>query len=235
MTISRKEPLAFRRWEADSFDRKKPEPPAAAPPRAEEPPPAAAPTAKPEPAPPPLRLPTAEDIERVHKEARAAGYAAGLAEGRTAAAQENRQIAVEAARQFDELTNNLKRSLEQIEQTVAEQLLALAVEIAAQVARGHIAVREDALLPVVREAIAALPLSHGDMTLRLNPTDAANLHRLLGDELSQGGTQIVEDDSISVGGCLLQAAASEIDARIETRWKRVLETIGAAPKAWQNP
>ncbi|MDR1995076.1 flagellar assembly protein FliH [Azonexus sp.] len=234
MTISRKEPVSFRRWEADSFDQKKPEPPPAAPPRPEEPPPAAVPTTKPEPE-PALRLPTAEDIERLREEARAAGYAAGLAEGRTTAAEENRLIAVETARQFGELTDNLKHSLEQLDQTVAEQLLALAVEIAAQVTRGQIAVREDALLPVVREAITALPLSHGEMTLRLNPADAANLHRLLGDELSQDGMQIVEDDSISIGGCLLQAGTSEIDARIETRWKRVLETIGAAPRAWQNP
>lgn len=235
MTISRKEPATFRRWEADSFDQKKPAPPPAVPPPpSPEPPPAAALAPQPEPE-PSIHQPTAEDIERLRAEARTAGYAAGLAEGRAAAAEENRLTAAEATQQFSELTGNLKHSLEQLEQTVAEQLLALAVEIAAQVMRGHLAVREDALLPVVREAIAALPLSHEDMTLRLNPADAANLRRLLGDEFPQDGMQIVEDDSISVGGCLLQAGTSEIDARIETRWKRVLETIGAAPRTWQNP
>ncbi|MDR0777726.1 MAG: flagellar assembly protein FliH [Azonexus sp.] len=235
MTISRKEPASFRRWEADSFDRKKPEPPTTAPPPpSTEPPPAAAQVPPPEPE-PSIRLPSTEEIERLRAEARAAGYAAGLAEGRAAAAEESRQNAVEATQQFGELTGNLKRSLEQLDQTVAEQLLALAVEIAAQVTRGQIAVREDVLLPVVREAIAALPLSHGEMTLRLNPADATNLYQELTDALSQSSVQIVEDESISIGGCLLQAGTSEIDARIETRWKRVLETIGAAPRAWQNP
>ncbi len=235
MITPRKDALTYRRWEADSFDQKKPEPPPAAPPRPEEAS-TAPPAAPPEPA---LKLPTVEEIERLHEEARAAGHAEGLAkglaEGRAAAAEENRQSAAATARQFGELTGNLKRALDELDQTVAEQLLALAVEIAAQVTRGQIATRDDVLLPVVREAIAALPLSHADMTLRLNPADAAKLYRLMGEELARGGAQIVEDESISIGGCLLQAGASEIDARIETRWKRVLETIGAAPRAWQTP
>ncbi|MCL2346473.1 MAG: flagellar assembly protein FliH [Desulfobulbus sp.] len=236
MSVSSKQPVVFRRWQADSFDRK-PEPAIAAPPPAKE---SAAPTVAVVPlAESAVRLPTAEDIERMHEEARAAGYAAGLAEGRAAgqaaAVEENRQSAAATARSVNALIDSLKHSLNQLDQTIAEQLLALAVEIAAQVVRGRIAVHEEALLPVVREAIAALPLSRGDMTLRVNPVDAAHLRRQLGDELSQSGAQIVEDDSISSGGCVLQAGASQIDARVETRWKRVLETIGAEPRAWQTP
>ncbi len=236
MIIPKEELANYRRWQADSFDRKPP--PAAAPTPMPAPVPASAPEAAAPPTTPPepaVRLPTAEDIERMHEEARAAGYAAGLAEGQAAAAAESHQAAAEAARQFAELTGNLKKALEQLDQTVAEQLLALAIEIAAQLTRSQIAVREDLLLPIVREAIAALPLHHGHVTLRLHPADAANLRRLMGDELSHSGTQIIEDGAVSAGGCLLQAGASEIDASIETRWRRVLETIGTTPQAWQQP
>jgi flagellar assembly protein FliH len=31
---------------------------------------------------------------------------------------------------------------------------------------------------------------------------------------------------------MLQAGTSEVDATIETRWKRVLESIGAEPQEW---
>ncbi|MCL2523660.1 MAG: flagellar assembly protein FliH [Betaproteobacteria bacterium] len=232
MIIPREELATFQRWQADAFDHQEP---AAAPPPAAEPAPPKPPPQEetaPEPA-PAVRLPTAEEIERMHEEAHAAGYAAGLAEGRAAAAEENRQASAETARQLDELSGGFKRALDQLEQTVADQLLALAVEIAAQVMRGQIAVREDVLLPIVREAIAALPLHHEPIVLRLNPADAANLRHLLGDEPSFGDARIVEDNSVSPGGCLLEAGASEIDARIETRWKRVLATIGASPQTWQ--
>jgi len=236
MVIPREELSSYRRWQFDSFDQKPapaatPAPPAAA---AEEP---AAVAPSPPPAPPAAAIerPAAEDIESVRAQARADGYAVGLAEGRAVAAEESRQAAREAARQLDELLGGLKTALDELEQTVAEKLLEVAIEIAAQVVRGQIAAREDALLPVVREAIATLPLHHDQVSLRLNPADAARLRRLLGDELALGGTQIVEDGGVSPGGCRVQAGASEIDASIETRWKRVLEAIGAKPQAWQRP
>ncbi|MDR2838766.1 MAG: flagellar assembly protein FliH [Azonexus sp.] len=230
MIIPKEELATYQRWQADSFDRKPPPKPPAAPPK-EAPAAEVAPLPEPEPA---LRLPTVEDIERIHEEARAVGYAAGLAEGRAAGAEECHQAAAEAARQFVALAGNLRRALEQFDQTVAEQLLALAIEIAAQVIRGQIAARDDVLLPIVREAIAALPLHNEHVILRLHPKDAADLRRLMGDELADNGVQIAEDSAISVGSCLLQSGASEIDASIETRWKRVLETIGATPQAWQQ-
>ena len=54
----------------------------------------------------------------------------------------------------------------------------------------------------------------------------------LGEQFAQTGTQIIEDNTITPGGCQLLAGASEVDASIETRWKRVLEAIGTEPQAW---
>ncbi|PKO89306.1 MAG: flagellar assembly protein FliH [Betaproteobacteria bacterium HGW-Betaproteobacteria-12] len=232
MIIPKDELTSYQRWQAGSFDKK--------PLAAEAPPAAVAKEAKPAaPQEPQVKLPTAEEIERMHEEARAQGYAAGLVEGREKAEQAARQLAEQAAEQmagrFAGLLDNLRRSLNELDQSVADQLLALAIEIAAQVTRSHIDTREDALLPIVREAISTLPLHHAHIVLRLNPADAAHVRTLLGDELSHSATQIVDDSTISTGGCLVLAGASEIDATIETRWKRVLEAIGAEPRAWQNP
>lgn len=226
MVIPKAELGSYQRWQLDSFDGKPK--PAAAPQPAAEPAPIPAPPSEPE-----VRLPTADDIERMLEEARSQGYAAGLAEGREAAATEARLAAEAFAGQYGALIDGLRQSLKELDQTVAEHLLGLAIEIADQITRAHIVVREDALLPVIREAIAALPLHHAHITLRLNPADAADIRRLMGDELTQSSTQIIEDQLISRGGCLLQAGASEVDATLETRRKRVLETIGAEPKAWQ--
>ena len=228
MVIPKEELGSYQRWQLGSFDGK-PAPAATPQPEAT---PSPAPAAPKEPE---IQLPTAEDVERMLEEARSQGYAAGLAEGREAAAAEAQQAAEEAATRYSSLIGGLQQSLKEVDQSVAEELLGLAIEIANQITRAHIKVREDALLPVIREAIATLPLHHAHITLRLNPADAANVRRLLSDELSQGGTQIIEDPSISCGGCLIQAGASEIDATLETRHKRVLETIGAEPQAWQTP
>ncbi len=226
MIIPKEELFSFQRWQASSFDRQ-PAPaasvgtePFTAPP---------APEATPQ-----ITLPTVDEIERMHEEARLSGYEAGLAEGRTAGEKAAREAAETNAQRYGALISNLETALTEVEQSVAEQLLALAIEIAAQVTRGNIAANTEVLLPIIREAIASLPLHHAHLTLRLNPADAEHIRPQLAEQFAQTSTQIVEDREISPGGCLLHAGTSEVDASIETRWKRVLEAIGTEPQKWLN-
>lgn len=227
MVIPKEELTNVQRWQVGSFETKRTlETPSA--------PPENSPEAEsvPEPAAQPFNLPTAEDIERMHEEARASGYQAGLAEGRAAGEQQVREAATEQARQLLSLIENLKASIIGLEQSVADQLLALAIEIAAQVTRSAINVKPDILLPLIREAISALPLHHAHIVLRLSPQDIESVRGAMGEQLSQLGAQLIEDSAVSPGGCLLLAGASEVDATIETRWKRVLEAIGTEPQEW---
>ena len=87
------------------------------------------------------------------------------------------------------------------------------------------------LLPTIREALNALPLHHGPVTLLVSPDDAAIVEEHLGDQFSHSGWRIQEDREIAAGGCKLTAGASEVDATLPTRWRRILETIGTSP-AW---
>lgn len=229
MIIPKEELTHFRRWQVDSFEAKRsPEAPSAPPPDSAE----SESTAEAE---PPFNLPTAEDIERMHEEARASGYQAGFAEGRLAGEQQAREAAEENTRQLLSLIENLKASIADLEQTVADQLLSLAIEIASQVTRSAINVNPDILLPLIREAIGALPLHHAHIVLRLNPKEIEAVRTTMGEQLSQIGAQLIEDSTVSPGGCMLLAGASEVDATIETRWKRVLEAIGSEPQEWLTP
>lgn len=167
-----------------------------------------------------VALPTAEEVERIHREAHEAGYAAGYEEGAVAARDEAQQLAA--------LGERLRGDLQTIDQDVSEQLLALAVEIAGQVLRQSLQVRPELLLPVVREAVASLSLHHGHPALFLNPADAELVRRHLGEQLAHNGWRIIEDGDIAAGGCRIEAGASEVDATLQTRWRRVLEAIGTS-------
>jgi len=169
-----------------------------------------------------LALPTAEEIERIHHEAHDAGYAAGHAEGYEAGCAAARA----EAEQLQALCANLETQLQTFDQQVAEGLLDLAVEIARQVLRQSLKLKPELLLPVVREAIAALPLHHGHPALFLHPEDAALVRQQLGEQLNHNGWRILEDGSLTRGGCRIESGASEVDATLETRWRRVLEAIG---------
>lgn len=166
--------------------------------------------------PPPL--PTAGDIERMHIEAHQQGYSAGHAEG-TAEARAS-------AARIDAVMTSLQHSVRELDQQIADQLLATAVEIASQILRQSLRVKPELLLPVVREAMAILHPHLGHPALFVHPDDAALIRAHLGDQLTHNNWRIIEDTTLSRGGCRVELGASDVDATLETRWRRVIESIG---------
>jgi len=166
----------------------------------------------------PVVLPTAADIEQMHIEAHQQGYAAGYEDGIAAARA--------TAERIDTVMTSLQRSLRELDQHVADQLLATSVEIANQVLRQSLRIKPELLLPVVREAVTLLHPHSGHPALFAHPDDAALIRTHLGDQLSHNNWRIIEDATISAGGCRVELGASEVDATIETRWRRVVESIG---------
>lgn len=183
---------------------------------------------------PALTLPTAEQIERMHDEARAEGYAVGYeegkvkghAEGYAAGHDEGRQEAQAIATQIDTVMRNLQQSLADLDQQVADRLLATAVEIASQMVHQSLRVKPELLLPVVREAVATLSAHSGHPALFAHPDDAALIREHLGEQLAHNNWRIIDDAQLTRGGCRAELGASEVDATYETRWRRVLDAIG---------
>lgn len=204
---------AYQRWEVAAFDEAErlAQAAAAAPPPPEEVEPVVA-------AEEPVVLPTAADIERMHAEAHEQGYVAGYEEGLARAR--------EVAARLDALLIGLQDSMSALEQEVADHLLATAVEIARQVVHKSLAIRPEFLLPVVREAITALNPHPGHPLLLVHPDDAELIRTHLGEQLSHNNWRIIEDTNLTPGGCRIEHGASEVDATLETRWRRTIESIG---------
>lgn len=213
--ISKEKLTAYQRWELAAFDEAEQKATAAPLPQAA-PPAAETPTDQA----PPVTLATAEEVERIYSEAHESGYAAGYEAGIA-------QARIEAAR-IDSLLKNLQQSLQGIDQDVADQLLAVAIEIASQVLRQSLRVKPELLLPVVREAVAALSPHHGHPALFVNPDDAALIRTHLGEQLAHNNWRIIEDARLEAGGCRAEIGASEVDATFATRWRRVIEAIGVS-------
>jgi len=102
------------------------------------------------------------------------------------------------------------------------------------VLRQSLRVQPELLLPVVREAVTVLHPHHGQPLLFVHPDDAALVRSQLGDQLAHSNWRIVEDKALSAGGCRVELGASEVDATLETRWRRVTESIGASQE-WLKP
>lgn len=164
---------------------------------------------------PGVSLPTAEDIERIHQDAWKEGYSAGYEEG-------SARGRLEAA-ELHQMVQSLDEALGKIDQEVAEEIRALAIEIARQVVRETLSVKDDVILAVAREGLLALP--QGAAVLRVNPADAELLRRYLADQYASVGHRVNEDARVSRGGCFIESPGGQIDGEVQTRWRRVVENL----------
>ncbi len=166
-----------------------------------------------------------DDLEQLRRQAqeagRSAGYAAGYAEGQSKAN-------AEAAR-FAGMISQLDQALNEFDQQMSDDVLALSLEVARQVVRQAIAVKPELLLETLRQALAQMPHLH--TTISVHPDDAALVRSYLGDQLAHAGHRLHEDLRMQRGGCTVEAGGSQIDASITTRWKRTVESLGS-DAAW---
>ena len=177
-----------------------------------------------------IKLPTAAEIEQIYQQARdegarmgqEEGYQAGFKEGETKIQAEAQRLAKTAAK--------LDQSLADLDFQIADELLALAVELAQEVIRQEISARPETLLTVVREALTQLPHQHA--AIYLHPEDASLLRSYMGDQLAHAGHRIHDDFKLARGDCMLEAGGSQVDATVAMRWRRVLDGLGVNA-AWK--
>lgn len=200
---------AWERWELASFDSA--EGAAGSTPRI-----AASPTA------------IEEENQRVREQARLeghqAGYAAGHAEGLTAGKAQAEAMGRAEAMLLAQTLESLEQRIAELNQTVANDLLALSIEVARQIVRQTVAVKPEVLMEVIHEALEQLPLLHA--TIHLHPEDASLARLHAGDQLAHAGHRIHEDPKLERGDVVIEAGGSLLDASLEVRWRRVVDALG---------
>ena len=226
---------AYQRWKPPSFDEHEssaeaePEQTAASPGTTATPAVDLEPEAPPEPA---IHLPTAEEIEAMFEQARQEGHAEGLREGRAEGEKRALEEGRKQAERLKTLVDKMDAALEKINEEVGEELVVMAIELARQMIRHTLADHPAAIAETVREALSHLP--HNEIEIHLHPDDAALVRTHLADTLEHGHHHLVEDENITRGGCKLSASGSELDATMETRWRRVLEGLGRPNAEWDS-
>ncbi len=153
-----------------------------------------------------------------HAEGFNQGYAEGLAAGRAEAAQETMRVA--------QIAQAFEAELTRVNDTVADDMLNLALDLAKAMLKTALKVRPELVLPVVSEAIRYLPSVQQPALLVLHPQDAAIVRNHIKDELDKSGWRIAEDLQIERGGCRVETASNQVDASLPVRWQRIADALG---------
>jgi flagellar assembly protein FliH len=148
------------------------------------------------------------------EEGRAAGLAAGLAERDQIVAARRAEL----TQVLDGLDGAATALAERERQVTAELEAAatrLAFEIAEAVIGREVALAANPGIDAVNRALALAP-DAPEVTVRLHPDDAAGVEGWTGRAVT-----VVPDPAIERGGCLLDAGAARVDARISSALARV--------------
>lgn len=216
--IPKEQQTAWQRWELASFDNKSPNPATSDP------------------------LPTVSELENLREQARQEGYAAGLEEGRLAgydAGFRNGREAGETAgrdqarldnaavlQQITALLQTFDAALAHADQQIGAEIVTFSCDLAAAMLKTILPVKPDLLLPLISDTINALPVMQRNGKIWLHPDDVPLVREHLQDELAQQGWQLLEDPHLSRGGCRIDTHSNQADASLQTRWERLMKTLG---------
>ena len=164
---------------------------------------------------------TARQIEELQQQAREEGFQQGRREGLEAGKKEIRA----RVHDLDALMQTLAKPLEQLDGQVEEELVQLALAVARQLVRRELKTDPGQVLAVVREAMAALPLTARNVRLHLHPEDATLVRETLSVSDNERSWKIVDDPVLTRGGCKVSSDTSQIDASVERRLHNVIANV----------
>lgn len=170
-----------------------------------------------------------EQIALQRDEARQQGYAEGYEQGHAAGLEAARAEAAQMLAPLAGLAEAFGNQLARANETVADDMLNLALDLAKAMLKTALKVRPELVLPVVGEAIRYLPTVQPPALVALNPQDVAIVKEHMGDELTKAGWRVVEDAQMERGGCRVETASNQIDATQQVRWQRIAEALGKHP------
>jgi len=155
-----------------------------------------------------------------HEEGLKLGHAEGIDQG----IQEGEKIIADHAKRFESLIQQMHNPLKLVDKNTEEQLLQLVASLTEAVTLEEAKINPDILLSAITEGIKALPSQEAQTQILLNPEDIKLVEEKFGDEyIKEQGWRLLAAPQFENGSCQIENSISNIDLRMKTRLKEVLD------------
>lgn len=162
------------------------------------------------------------ELDKVaHQNSHSRGYQAGLAAAQAETQGRIRELDARIAR-LDSILKQLSRPLEELDVELEKQLTSLVITIGRQIVRRELKTDPEQIIAILRESVSRLPAAARDVRVHLHPEDAAVVRALLATPSNDRAWSMVEDPSLTRGGCLIRTDTSQLDARLESRLNAIV-------------
>ena len=183
--------------------------------------------------PAPKKTPLSPELTLVLESLRKQAFEKGMQEGYAAGMEKARVSQEILEEKILGIALSFQESLKTADQTMAQDILDLALDVAKAMLKTSLNADPTQMLPLVQHCIHYLPYVERPALLILHPEDAVIVRQHLKEDLLENHWQVVEDSKVERGGCMVETASNEIDATNATRWKRIMEALGRT-NDWQE-
>jgi len=177
---------------------------------------------------------TVELLRQALQEAEARGYQEGLAK-----AQAQAQVSLDALtariQQLDSILQLLAQPLAQLDADIEKELLQLTLTVGKQLARRELRLDPAQVIGIIRESLAQLRASAREIRVHLHPEDAATVRERLAEPSKERAWTVVEDPTLTRGGCVVRTETSQIDVRFESRVSAVIANALGEERTPERP
>lgn len=167
---------------------------------------------------------TAEQIEKIQRQAYKEAYDEGFEKGYRDGHQESREHLQQQVAVMNAVLNQCAAPMKQLDNEVEQQLVQLAISLTRQLVRREIKMEPGHIVAIMREAIEALPVASRDVRVYLHPEDS----QVINETLAGGDNQywkLVADPTMNRGDCRIQTETSSIDATVERRLASIIANM----------
>ena len=158
------------------------------------------------------------EIEAAEKQGYDQGYLKGLSDGAIAGKKEIDPVIQKLGKAFDEV-NQIKTNLSKYTEIEAVNL---SIAIAKKIVGNEISINKNVILNIVKEALKKVD-GHETIKIKVNPTENHILEENKIDIKKIAGCvqniEIICDEHIALGGCIVETNIGDIDARIEKQFQ----------------
>lgn len=162
-----------------------------------------------------------DEIEQASKRAYEEAYETGLRNGET----EGRQAYTSGLQQLESLTQNLNSMIQQSLDESEDMMVSIVFESVCKIVGDSLATREG-VISVVKEALSRVR-GKSTVIIRVNPFDL----ELIEESAAFGVASEADwrgDESIPLGGCMIESEYGTLDARIDTQLNQLKRVLLAA-------
>ncbi len=172
-----------------------------------------------------------QEIDKVEKallEEKEKSRREGLEEGHRRGREEGLDKAREVLQQFDKAISDAVSQRQSILEEAKHRVLDLVIQVSRKVTNDAIKIDPEATLTIIRGVIDSL-IDRSRLKIKVNPDHLPIIEQNI-DRFLEGSTTIKEiaiepDPRVQYGGCFIETPTGDIDARLESQFEVISETM----------